>query len=227
MNWSIGRFLEWLGSKPTIVNTLHGPLNWKWLSPEQHSQQTPVGALAVHWAFTIVLILATWGQADIDAYSLIVTLYVFVIDAVFGLLLALGIIYLRLKPSEQWKEKSKPFVPFLSISAAVLFVLGNLFPLVTFWIPPNKGKYAQSIQNHARWFTVPTIGTSVIGFSVIWWIGFCVVTKKKEKRQHALYEVKKVPAFEKEPPQGEGGYPVMRHERVHISLLGQENIPMT
>jgi amino acid transporter len=215
--------LEWLESKPTIANAL--PL--KWLSPEQHSQQTPVGALFVHWTFTMILIGATSGQSNLDAYSLIITLYVFVIDAVFGLLLALGIIYLRAAPWEHWREKSSTFVPLLSITAAVLYTIGNLFPVVAIWIPLNGGKYAKSLKLDAPWFTAPTIGTSVVSLGIIWWVGFCVVMKRKENREHASFEVQRLPAFENEPPGSDDGYPVLKHETVYMSFLGQENsIPM-
>jgi hypothetical protein len=222
-NLSIGRFLEWLASKPAAARLLNKPLNWKWLSPEEHSQETPVGALFVHWASTMILIGATWGQSDLDAYGLIITLYVFVIDAVFGLLLGLGIIYLRARPSAQWKAKSKPIIPFLSISAAIIFILANLFPLISLWIPPNNGKYAQSVRYNTKWFTAPTVGTSVIGLGVLWWIGFYIRVTRKEKSRHVEYEVQRIPAFEQEPPEGNEGYPVLQHELIHHSFLGREN----
>ncbi|KAJ9668749.1 hypothetical protein H2201_000993 [Coniosporium apollinis] len=219
---SFGRLLEWLDKKESVARALHKPLNWTWLRPDQHSQETPVGALVLHWVFCVVLILATYGQSSSDAYGTLVGVFVFVIDAIFGFLLAVGMLYLRFFKSEIWSTQPDGFVGLLSILAAAVFAIANLFPLVAGWIPP-RGAFAPTTVVRTPWFTVPTIGVSTMAFGVLYWISFYVLVKRKEKREHAVFVVKKVPHFTTEPPGDLHGYPILTHETVSINWPGQEN----
>ncbi|KAJ9645212.1 hypothetical protein H2199_003218 [Coniosporium tulheliwenetii] len=185
---SFGRLLEWLDKKESVARALHKPLNWTWLRPDQHSQETPVGALVLHWVFCVVLILATYGQSSSDAYGTLVGVFVFVIDAIFGFLLAVGMLYLRFFKSEIWSTQPDGFVGLLSILAAAVFAIANLFPLVAGWIPP-RGAFAPTTVVRTPWFTVPTIGVSTMAFGVLYWISFYVLVKRKEKREHAVFVV--------------------------------------
>src|SRR5262245_4964073 len=39
------------------------------------SDATPIGALVLHWVFTMILIVATWGQTPSTSYKILVSLY--------------------------------------------------------------------------------------------------------------------------------------------------------
>ncbi|OCL12418.1 amino acid transporter [Glonium stellatum] len=219
---SIGRFLNWCNRTPVIARPLYFILHFSWLDPKEHSQETPVGALFLHWLFTVVLILATVGQSPADAYSVLVSLYSYTIVAFFGFALAVGMLYLRFSPSSHWKDKSKGFVPFFSILSALVFGIGNLFPLIALWVPPS-GNYARVTVAKVAWFATPVVGWSVIGFGALWWVGFIIIAKRKESKEGKIFTVEKFPEFERDPPSS--GPPVQIHETVCLSWVGKENLP--
>ncbi|OJD37432.1 high-affinity methionine permease [Diplodia corticola] len=125
-------------------------------------EATPVGALALHWAFSVLLILATWGQSTENAYSVLTLLYSYCIGSLLSTVLGLGMLYLRLftprrrrsssSPEDDkdqfsmhshssrrrggWRAKS-PFNHYVSTACAFVFFIANLYPLIGNWIPPS------------------------------------------------------------------------------------------
>lgn len=57
--------------------------------------ETPVGALGLHWLVTVVLMFATYTLSSSDAYSLLSSLYTYIIIVVFNLVIAIGVLKLR------------------------------------------------------------------------------------------------------------------------------------
>lgn len=62
-NYSLGRILLWLQkpSHTSLNRTFHRLWTQPWLDTKHHSQETPFGALFLHWVFTLIMILATIG----------------------------------------------------------------------------------------------------------------------------------------------------------------------
>ncbi|KAI8720118.1 hypothetical protein NCS52_00456500 [Fusarium sp. LHS14.1] len=70
---------------------------FKFLNPSNHREKTPVGALVLHFASCIVLILATLNTSASDAYSVLSGLIAYLTSAWFGIFLALGILILHFR----------------------------------------------------------------------------------------------------------------------------------
>lgn len=216
---SLGKVLKWMHRTPLLAQSLHRLLSLKWLAPEEHSQRTPVGALILHWTFCAVLILATIGQDPYDAYVILTALYSYAIVTVFGVALAVGMLYLRFSTKANWREKSREFNSVFSIGAAFLFGIANLFPLVASWVPPS-GTYTRTTSSNISWFTVPTITWSVLGFGVVWWLAFHVYALRRESKDRKVFVVEKIPVFDRDPPHI--GPPVQVHETVHLGWRGKD-----
>ncbi|KAF2837972.1 high affinity methionine permease [Patellaria atrata CBS 101060] len=222
---SVGRFLTWCRKTELIGRPFHSILKRKILDPVEHSQPTPVGALFLHWVFTVVLIIATIKQTPTDAYGILVSLYSYAIVAFFGVGLAVGMLYLRFSPSEGWRQKSRGFLPLLSILSSIVFGLGSLFPIIALWVPPT-GTYARTTVARIAWYVTPAVSWSVVGFGAFWWVIFCLNAKRKERKEMKVFVVEKFPDFEREEEKdGRKGDVVQVHEIVCLRWIGKEVLP--
>jgi hypothetical protein len=264
---SIGRFIVYLRQKKR---------GWrlKWLSPEHHQEPTPVGALCLHLISCIVLIFATYKIKADDAYSLLTGLYAYLLTAFFGFFLALGILILRFgnapdtdpaktkeyrvalargtaddEPMRQtWAAMTgKSVSGWLSILCALIYLVGNAFPVTVSWVPAT----AAFTKNTVAWWVLPVVSWTVLGFAAIWWLGFVVMAKYREGHQHKRLVREIWPEFEWADPEDEGegatyndgtrtrqvnGGKVLVHEAVLFTWEGDEralfdppagpNIPM-
>ncbi len=231
-DFSLGRLLRWAQRKQSL-SIFHNLLKKPWLSPEQHSERTPVGALILHFVTCFVLIFATYGLTTENAYYLLTGLAAYVVNAIFGSLLGAGILILRFGASHDWKNKSKPFNPVLSIIAATIYLVGNLFPIITTWVPLSgsykdlvSGKNSQQKTAQATpkqvipWFVLPTISLCVLIFGALWYLGFLGVAKRKASRAGLTFTVQKVPYIERDPPHT--GAPFQDHETVYVAWVGED-----
>ncbi|CAG2012456.1 unnamed protein product [Fusarium graminearum] len=210
---SLGRFLMWLQGgerKPTDqpVENRHQdtrkitgsrkPRNrfFKFLNPSNHLEETPVGALVLHFTSCIVLILATYNTSASNAYAILSGLVAYLTSAFFGFFLSLGILILHFRgpPKTQptltlrhhqvpdqgpvqrsWAQMIQRSVnPKLSIVCGFLYLVGNLYPIITVWVP-SKLFSEESLD----WWKVPVISWSILGFSGLWFLGFIGVVKYK------------------------------------------------
>ncbi|KAJ9662956.1 hypothetical protein H2201_005833 [Coniosporium apollinis] len=186
----------------------------------EHSQETPVGALFLHWVFCIILIIAIWGQYPNDAYGVLISLFTYV-HTLFGFMLSVGMLYLRVTPNCDWRNKASGFVPFFSILAAFLFGLGNLFPVVALWVPPS-GECACTTIKPISWFITPIVSWSVLAVGALWWLGFPAVAKRIESKKGNIFTVEKRPEFDRDPP--ESGDFVQVHETVYLAWVAKESM---
>ncbi len=72
-----------------------------------------------------------------------------------------GLIYLRLRKSENW---SSPWQTYLPVS--VVYLLLNLFLVVTPFIPPNSDWNADGYP----YLAFPLVGTGVLLLGVVYWL---------------------------------------------------------
>ncbi|KAK3366786.1 amino acid permease-domain-containing protein [Lasiosphaeria ovina] len=203
---------------------------WKlqFLSPENHQEATPVGALVLHLLSCLVLIFATYNiQAD-DAYDLLAGLIAYLTTAFFGFFLALGILILRIwdppatEPAKTkdylvahangladdspvrktWTEMTdKSIYAWLSVVCAIIYLAGNGFPLIASWIPTT----ADFATSTVAWWVVPTVSWAVLGFATLWWFGFLAGANYRERHQQKtlVYEIR--PEFEWAEPAAAAG----------------------
>jgi len=172
-------------------------------------EKTPVGALILHVLSCVVLILATYGMSTSDAYDFLIMLFSYVIAAWFGVCLAFGLLILHFRgppPSEpvhtpkhnyapdqppvktSWDQMIKGTVnPTVGIVCAILYLLGNLYPVVTSWIPPKQSYITKSV----AWYLVPLTSWCVLAFSALWYLGFLALAawKKHYHREEFVHQV--------------------------------------
>ncbi|KAH6682110.1 amino acid permease-domain-containing protein [Plectosphaerella plurivora] len=214
---SIGRLVLYLRRK-----------GWKvpfFSSPEEHREATPVGALVLHLGACLVLIWSTIGIPADDAYGLLSSLSAYLITAFFGIFLALGILILRVvgpqateaaKTQEpmrrSWRQMTRGSVySWLSISTAVLYLIGNAFPVIASWIPRNASFGLTTV----KWLVVPTICWTILGIASAWWVGFLIAGRIRSRRQHKTLVHEVWPEFDWAEPVStrRGGDDDLRQER--------------
>jgi hypothetical protein len=216
-NLSFGRFLIWIEKdEHSFINRkLHWLLKQPWLHPREHSQETPFGALFLHWTFTVIMILVTIHLAPADAYGVLVDLYSYTIVAVFGFAVAVGMLKLRLSSRERWRQKSS-FNHHLSILSALIFAIGSGYPIFASWVPP-RGDFSKQTKIVVAWFTTPTVACSILTFGVVWYLGFNLRASRRARRDGVEFQVQKVPEFDRDPQPD--GPPIQVHETVYLAWV--------
>ncbi|KAJ4387446.1 hypothetical protein N0V93_008038 [Gnomoniopsis smithogilvyi] len=228
-DFSVGRFLRWIRDDKQKFRKI---LRNGFLSPEQHSEETPIGAFLLHIGSCIILLLATAGMSGDNAYSLLTRLYAYVINAFNGVLLSSGILILRFfGPAAttdgaivKWSDMTgTTFRPLLSVTCAVIYLLGNLWPIFASWVPQssNPSSVGQNTAYNAAWWLMPTISLIVLAVSLLWFVGFLAYAKRREKTKNEVFTIDRVPEFESsdtpghEPGADEDGL-VLVHETVYL-----------
>jgi Amino acid permease len=219
-NLSLGRFLSWLESdKHTFINK---NFNWllrkPWMDPKEHSQDTPFGALFLHWVFTVIMILVTIRLDPTSAYGVLVNLYSYTIVAVFGFAIAIGMLKLRFSRRAEWRKKSN-FNAWASIISAAIFAVGSAYPIIASWVPPN-GSYAKATKLTVPWFTTPAVAWSILGFGLAWYVGFNLYAMRRARNEGVVFQVEKEPLIENDPEPD--GPPVQTHETVYLAWVDKE-----
>jgi len=161
------------------------PLDWLLCRRSRHyREEIPVGALVLHWAVSVLLILATATLLPTTAYNVLVSLYSYTIDAFFGVVLALGIFYLRIKRSRHWSENNF-LANWVSMLAAFIYGVSMAFPVVTSWVPPSV-EFWQHQNQFYPWFTTPAVSCGVVGLGVIYWVGFYYIWPLRDRERQLL-----------------------------------------
>jgi hypothetical protein len=136
-------------------------------------EDVPLPALILHFTVTILLILATWRLSTAATYTLLVDLYSYTVDAVFGACLGFGLIYMRFFSGRGWAAHSRasgfPVPAYVSGAAALIFGIANTYPIAAKWVPPDAATAAGLV---APWFTTGTVGSVIMVVGVLWWAGF-------------------------------------------------------
>lgn len=230
---SVGHVLKWLQRKTTWFRSV---TRFQWLSPEEHMEKTPVGALVLHEISCIILICVTLGLASQDAYTLLVSLATYVIYSFLGMLLGIGILILRIKgppatsPETKgmtWKEMTGPKInPTLSVMAATYFAFCNAWTLVAYWVPPKEKVVTAG---GLAWFAVPTVSWCLVGLGSFWFLGFLAYAKRKEKRVFKVFTVERSFVFESanghaDAEGGKDGGLILAHETVYLAWQAKENM---
>lgn len=139
---------------------------------DRFSEATPIGAFCLHWAWSVILILASIpGSQSADSYRIYVSLYSFVVDALFGFAIGLGILVLRFRPGAHWATKSTSN-KYVSVITAFIFTVANFFPLVAVWLRPSGNS---GLKLPVTWYATGTIGVGLVAVACLWWVGLTYV----------------------------------------------------
>lgn len=251
---SFGRFLMWLEGSERNARRI------SFLNPANHREKTPVGAFVLHLICCIVLICATFGMKSEDAYKALSTLFSYLLAAWFGAFLALGILLLHIRgpPSTQpvqtpnhnrvpdqaavkrtWGEITKGSVnQKVSITCAILYLLGSLYPVIASWVAPPKSQVKPSVV----WYAVPLAAVCILVFSTMWFYGFLGIAEYR--RYYGKEEFFRVssPEFDYadsgDPAASDDGLPdddgasikrrgglILSHETIHPAWRPSEIVP--
>jgi amino acid transporter len=161
---------------------------WAWLKnrwfpsrqgeEEEHLEQTPMAALGLHWVSSIILIAVTSMLQPATAYSVLVSLYSYVIIVLNGFLVSGGLLLLKLTPSRSWSIDSN-FTPWLNPLHAITYFFACGFVLFAAFAPPAEGSPYGYSQSNIQWFIVPTIGLSTLIWGLIWFAGLHLVMYRR------------------------------------------------
>lgn len=159
----------------------------------------------------MILLLATASQKEAAAsYNVLISLNSYIVDAFFGLLIGLGLLFLRSTSARKWAQKSESNA-FVSVIAALVFTVANAFPIIAAWVPPSQS-YITSIANTVGtvpWYVTPTVGWALIVFGAVYWFGFYFVVPRIGGQQGKQLQVHRKLFFHEEH-----GYPVQWHEQL-------------
>lgn len=227
-DFSVGRLLRWVRDDKHKFTSI---LRNGFLSPEQHSEKTPIGAFLLHIGSCIILLFATAGMTGDNAYNLLTRLYAYLINAFNGVLLSSGMLILRfLGPPvttqgtrSKWSDMTgTAFRPLLSVTCAMIYLLGNLWPIVASWVPQSSGSsVGQNTSRKSDWWLMPSISLIVLAVSLLWFVGFLAYAKRREKTKNEVFTIDRVPEFESSDAPGntpgtdEDGL-VLVHETVYL-----------
>jgi len=212
---SIGRLLA-RAQKSSIVNKYFGRLlSSSWLAPANFQEKTPIGAMILQICVCFILLFSTWGLGASNAFSFLGGVGTYLINAWFGVMLSGGLLYLRFNKKANWNEKSMDINPTISILAASVYLIFNAFPIITLWVkPPNPSP------NSLSWFLIPAVSMIVLACGSLWWLGFIVHTRRRDKREGTELKVIKIPDYNEDPP--DSGRYVQTHETTYIYRQGQD-----
>jgi hypothetical protein len=147
-----------------------------------HLEQTPVAALALHWFSSIVLIAVTSFLKSRIAYSVLISLYAYVIITLVGFFVSGGLLFLYLNPGSDWANKAN-FRPFGKYPVhAVIYFLVCGFLLVAAFAPPDAASSFSTKSTGVQWYIVPVIGILTLSWGVIWWLGLQIMSWKWQRR---------------------------------------------
>lgn len=200
------------------VKSFRIPVRRLWGSKrETLPEDVPLGALFLHFALTTILILATWQLTVANTYAVLVDLYSYTIDAVFGTVLGFGLVYMRLFSARDWAAHSRASgfrVPAaVSVAAAAVFGIANLYPVAAKWVPPDAGTALP-----VPWFTTGVVGSVIMAAGTLWWVGFRWVVPRVGRAHvgRVLLVTRKLWFTE------EVGYKVLEYEDVEFRWVTRE-----
>ena len=144
-------------------------------------EQTPIAALGLHWVSSITLIGITSMLNAGTSYSVLVSLYSYVIIVLNGFIVSGGLLYLKLSKSRSWSSHAN-FKPWIDpLHAIIYFVACGFLLFATFAKPSDRTPYSYAL-GHIQWFIMPTIGLSTLAWGSIWYLGLKLVMLQKRKQ---------------------------------------------
>lgn len=210
---SLGRLLEWFdnGSRSARRRSI------RFLNPANHREKTPVGALILHLATCIILLMATYTLSPNNAYLFLSRLLSYVLAACFGTLLAIGILILHFRgppatqpiqtpnhhhnPEQQpvqktWSEMTRDTInPRVGIACAVIYLVTNFYLVISTWVPPARSAVA-NVSKTGAWYVVPVVSWCILAFSGLWFLGFVIIITYRSRSGRKTFIYMREPEFE-------------------------------
>lgn len=120
-------------------------------------EQSPAAALFLHWFFCMLMIAASSSRTPDVAYTVLVSIYSYVVLILVRFFVATGLLYLRYSEGKSWLS-SRGFHPWGGPTAALIYSSVFGFLLIAFFIPPGAGSRSTNESTGVDWYIVPCIG---------------------------------------------------------------------
>lgn len=141
-------------------------------------EQTPMAALGLHWAMSVILVGVTAMLPPPTSYSVLVELYSYAVRVLVPLVVSGGLLYLKFNRAKDWSSKAN-FKTWISPFHVILYFGTLAFLLVTLFLKPLAGSPFTFDAGHVKWFIVPSIGISALAWGSIWFLGLRIVMWSK------------------------------------------------
>ena len=154
-------------------------------------EQSPMAALALHWLTSVMLIGLTAMLDPSIAYSVLVTLYSYVIIILNGFFTSFGLLYLKFSNSRRWANPN--FHPTGGAVYAAIYFVACGFLLFAAFAPPSDGSPYSYAATHITWFLLPLIGLSAPTWGVAWYFGLRLMDIKRGTRLRVVRDPTTMP----------------------------------
>lgn len=128
----------------------------------------------------MLMIAATSSTAPDIAYTVLVSVYSYVVLILVRWFVATGLLYLRLREGKSWLS-SRGFKPWGGPTAALIYSSVFGFLLIAFFIPPAAGSPFTKESRGIDWYIVPCIGLGFLALGYVYYLCFAYVIPRIRK----------------------------------------------
>ena len=129
----------------------------------------------------MLMIASTSSAPPPMAYTILITLYSYVVIVLVRFFVAAALLYLRFRDGKAWTSTAG-FKPWGGPTAAMIYFAVFGFLLVTAFIPPSSSSsFSRSAKGGVEWFVVPSIGLSFLVLGYLYYLGFAYLIPRLRK----------------------------------------------
>ena len=134
-------------------------------------EQTPIAALLLHWATSVLLILVTIPTKPTTAYSVLVSLYSYTIVVLVGMWVSFGLLLTKMRKDKFHWQTRRRYRPMISPVHAIIYFSVCCFVLIAAFVPPSESSPYSYKNAGIKWYLVPCIGLSAPLWGLVWYAG--------------------------------------------------------
>ena len=128
----------------------------------------------------MIMVAATSSTTPDLAYTVLVSIYSYVVLVLVRFFVAIGLLYLRYSERESWLS-GRGFKPWGGPTAALIYSSAFGFLLVTFFIPPTAGSPFSKEHRGIDWYIVPCVGLGFLALGYAYYLCFAYLIPRIRK----------------------------------------------
>ena len=126
------------------------------------------------------MIAASSSTTPDVAYTILVSIYSYVVVILVRFFVATGLLYLRYSEGQSWLS-TRGFRPWGGPTAALIYSSFFGFLLVAFFIPPAAGSPFSKQNRGIDWYIVPSIGLGFLALGYVYYLCFAYLIPRIRK----------------------------------------------